>query len=49
VNHTGQKMEKIAHDTDRDFYLNAEQAVEYGLVDEILKKPEEGSAKTAKK
>ncbi len=49
VNHTGQKMEKIAHDTDRDFYLNAEQAVEYGLVDEILKKPEEGDAKTTKK
>ena len=38
--HTGQPMEKIAHDTDRDFYLSAEQAVEYGLVDEILSKPE---------
>ncbi|MBI2860930.1 MAG: ATP-dependent Clp endopeptidase proteolytic subunit ClpP [Chloroflexi bacterium] len=35
--HTGQPLEKIAHDTDRDFYLNPEQAVEYGLVDEILK------------
>lgn len=35
--HTGQPMEKIIHDTDRDFYLNAEQAVEYGIVDEILK------------
>ena len=34
--HTGQPVEKIAHDTDRDFYLNAEQAVEYGLVDQIL-------------
>jgi ATP-dependent Clp protease protease subunit len=49
VNHTGQKMEKIAHDTDRDFYLNADQAVEYGLIDEVLKKPEESSAKTSKK
>jgi ATP-dependent Clp protease protease subunit len=38
--HTGQPMEKIAHDTDRDFYLNAQQAVEYGIVDEILTKPE---------
>ncbi len=38
--HTGQTMEKIAHDTDRDFYLSPEQAVEYGLVDEILAKPE---------
>ncbi|MBM4447208.1 MAG: ATP-dependent Clp protease proteolytic subunit [Chloroflexi bacterium] len=34
--HTGQPMDKIAHDTDRDFYLNAEQAVEYGIVDQIL-------------
>jgi len=37
--HTGQPMEKITHDTDRDFYLNPEQAVEYGIVDEILSKP----------
>jgi ATP-dependent Clp protease protease subunit len=37
--HTGQTMEKISHDTDRDFYLNAPQAVEYGLIDEILSKP----------
>ena len=36
--HTGQSVEKIAHDSDRDFYLGAEQAVEYGLVDEILAK-----------
>ena len=38
--HTGQPVEKIARDSDRDFYLSAEQAVEYGLVDEILTKPE---------
>ena len=37
--HTGQPIEKIAHDTDRDFYLSSEQAVEYGIVDEILTKP----------
>ncbi len=43
VKHTGQDLEKIARDTDRDFYLTAEAAVEYGLVDEILKsKPSEG-------
>jgi ATP-dependent Clp protease protease subunit len=41
VKHTGQTMEKVTHDTDRDFYLNPEQAVEYGLVDEILSKPKE--------
>jgi ATP-dependent Clp protease protease subunit len=36
--HTGQDYDKVAKDTDRDFYLSAEQAVEYGLVDEILKR-----------
>ena len=36
--HTGQPMEKIIHDTDRDFYLNPTQAVEYGIVDEVLGK-----------
>jgi len=38
--HTGQPLEKITHDTDRDFYLNPVQAMEYGLIDEILSKPE---------
>ena len=47
--HTGQSLEKIVHDTDRDFYLNPEQAVEYGLVDEILSKPPEKAAKASKK
>jgi len=37
--HTGQPMEKIAHDTDRDFYLTPEQAQEYGLIDGILSEP----------
>ncbi len=41
VKHTGQPMDKIIHDTDRDFYLDPQQAVEYGLVDEILTKPSE--------
>jgi ATP-dependent Clp protease protease subunit len=43
--HTGQQVEKIAKDSDRDYYLNAEQAVEYGLVDEILTKPEKKAKK----
>jgi ATP-dependent Clp protease protease subunit len=43
--HTGQTMEKIVHDTDRDFYLNSEQAVEYGIVDEILSKPAKETVK----
>lgn len=38
--HTGQTVEKIAHDSDRDFYLDAQQSVEYGLIDEILTRPE---------
>jgi len=41
VKHTGQPLEKVTHDTDRDFYLNAEQAVEYGIVDEVLVKAKE--------
>ncbi len=43
VKHTGQPIEKITHDTDRDFYLNPEQAVEYGIVDEVLGKPVEAT------
>ena len=51
VKHSGQKMEKVIHDTDRDFYLNPEQAAEYGIVDEVLNKPpeEDDKAKKAKK
>jgi ATP-dependent Clp protease protease subunit len=33
---TGQPYEKVARDTDRDYYLSAEQAKEYGLIDEVL-------------
>jgi ATP-dependent Clp protease protease subunit len=45
VKHTGQSLDKIIHDTDRDFYLDPQQAVEYGLVDEILTKPGEEKGK----
>ena len=37
--HTGQPYEKVARDSDRDFYLPAEEAKEYGLVDEVLGAP----------
>ena len=37
VKHTGQKLDKIEKDTDRDFYLTAHEAKEYGLIDEIIK------------
>jgi ATP-dependent Clp protease protease subunit len=36
--HTGQPKERIVKDTDRDFFLGANEAKEYGLVDEVLKK-----------
>ncbi len=35
ANHTGQSYEQVARDSDRDFWMTAEQAVEYGLVDQI--------------
>ncbi len=34
--HTGQPVEKVAQDTDRDYYLGPQQAQEYGLIDEVL-------------
>jgi len=43
--HTGQPLDKIRQDTDRDIYFNAEQAVQYGLIDDILS----GSTKKEKK
>ena len=39
--HTGQPLEVIERDTDRDFYLTAEEAVKYGLVDKVLEPPKE--------
>ena len=43
---TGQPLEVIERDTDRDFYLDAKGAVEYGLVDEVLGVPEKVEAKS---
>ncbi len=39
AHHTGQPIEKIEHDTDRNFYLDAQGAVDYGLVDQVLTVP----------
>ena len=36
ANDTGQSVERIAKDTDRDFIISADEAVEYGLIDEVL-------------
>ncbi|MGB7733494.1 MAG: ATP-dependent Clp protease proteolytic subunit [Thermoguttaceae bacterium] len=38
ANHTGQPIERISKDTDRDFYMTAQQAKDYGVVDDILTK-----------
>jgi ATP-dependent Clp protease protease subunit len=34
--HTGQPLEKVQDDTDRDNFMNANQAIEYGLIDQVL-------------
>jgi len=38
--HTGQPLEKVEKDTDRDFYLSAPEAKEYGIIDEVIKTKE---------
>jgi ATP-dependent Clp protease protease subunit len=43
--HTNQSIERITKDTDRDFFLSAAEAKEYGLVDDILNKPPEDATK----
>ena len=40
VRHTGQPMEKIHQDTDRDYFLSGEQAREYGIIDKVIEKRE---------
>ena len=39
ASHCDQKIDRVAGDTDRDYYMNAGEAKEYGIVDEILTKP----------
>lgn len=35
--HTGQKLDRVEKDTERDFYMNAEEAKKYGIIDKIIK------------
>ncbi len=48
--HTGQPIEKIAKDTDRNFFMSAEEAREYGLIDEVMvRRTDEKKPKAKKK
>jgi len=38
VKHTGQSLERIERDTDRDFYMTAEEAKEYGIIDKVIER-----------
>lgn len=40
--HSGQPYEKIYKDADRDFWMTSQEALEYGMIDEILEKPKDG-------
>ncbi len=41
---TGQPLDKVAKDTDRDYFLSATEAVEYGLIDRVIAHPSEATA-----
>ena len=47
VKHTGQAMDKIKKDTDRDYFMSAEEAKAYGLVDEVIENISKKKAKAA--
>jgi len=49
VKHTGQTAAKIEKDTDRDFYMSAQEAVSYGLIDEVINKLQVKEEKKAAK
>ncbi|MBI3363031.1 MAG: ATP-dependent Clp protease proteolytic subunit [Chloroflexi bacterium] len=48
VRHTSQPVETIERDTERDYYMDAEGAVKYGLVDQVLTAPEKHKAENGK-
>jgi len=46
ANHSGQSSEKIAEDSDRDFFMSAEEALEYGLIDKVIESRSELTPET---
>lgn len=44
--HTGQPLEQISKDTDRDFFMSGDESVKYGLVDKVLEKRADGKAQS---
>lgn len=44
ASHTGQPLETIAADTDRDFFMSSQEAVQYGLIDKVISRPTQHSA-----
>ncbi len=43
--HTGQSLEKIEKDTERDFFMNAQEALNYGLIDKVITTKSEATTK----
>lgn len=46
ANNTGQSIDKIERDTDRDFYMTADEALKYGIIDEVITKVESSDKKS---
>lgn len=45
ANHTGQEMERLATDTERDFFMGPQEAVDYGILDKVISRRDLGQAK----
>jgi ATP-dependent Clp protease protease subunit len=45
--HTGQPLERVERDTDRDYFLSPEEAIDYGLIDGVIQKPVPAAAQPA--
>ncbi len=46
--HTGQSVERVAKDSERDYFMGAKEAVEYGIIDRVLERPTASGKPTAK-